>query len=79
MVHVWELRAQQVVQAAIAEPAPDLGQFNDPRRQRLRGRRWFGRVTEGVAGQPRKAAGPALAQHRLVENAPDCLALALRG
>jgi hypothetical protein len=33
-------------------------------------------VTEGVAGQPRKAAGPALAQHRLVEHAPDCLALA---
>lgn len=79
VVHVGKLRAQQVVQAAITEPAPDLGQFDDPGRQRLRGRRWLGRVTEGIAGQPRKAAGPALAQHGLVEHAADCRALALRG
>ena len=30
VVHVGELRAQQVVQAAIAKPAANLGQFDDP-------------------------------------------------
>lgn len=33
VVHGWVLRAQQVVQAAIAEPAARLRQFDDPRRQ----------------------------------------------
>lgn len=30
VVHVGELRTQQVVQAAIAKPAANLGQFDDP-------------------------------------------------
>ena len=50
VVHVGELRAKQVVQAAIAEPAPDPGQFDNPGRQRLRGSRRLGPVAEGVAG-----------------------------
>ena len=37
------------------------------------------RKAEGVAGQPRKAAGPALAHRREFEHVPDRLALALRG
>ena len=56
-----------------------LRQFDDARRQRLGRRRLFGRMAEGIAGQPRKAAGPALAQRRELEHAPDRLALALRG
>ena len=79
VVHVGKLRAQQIVQAAIAEPAADLGQFDDPCGQGQHGGRRFGRVTKGIAGQPRKAAGPALAQRGELEHALDRLALALRG
>ena len=39
VVYVRELRIQQVMQPAIAEPPPDLGQLDDPRRQRLGGGR----------------------------------------
>ena len=50
-------RAQQVVQAAVA----DVGQ-----------------LTEGIAGQPHKAASPSLAHYRGIEHAAERLALALR-
>ena len=79
VVHSRVLRTQQVVQAAIAEPAADLRQLDDPRRQRLRRRRLPGRVAERIAGQPRKAAGPSLAHYRGIEHAAERLALALRG
>ena len=65
--------------AAIAEPPANLRQLDDPRRQRLRRRRLFGRVAERIAGKPRKAAGPSLAHCRGFEHATDRLALALRG
>ena len=39
----------------------------------------LGRMAEAVAGEPRKAAGPALAHRGEFEHAPDRLALALRG
>jgi len=79
MVDSRVLRTQQVVQAAIAEPAADLRQFDDARRQRLGRRRLFGRMAEGIAGEPRKAAGPSFAHCRGIEHAADRLALALRG
>ncbi len=79
VVHSRVLRTQQVVQAAIAEPAARLRQFDDARRQRLVRRRLFGRMAEGIAGQPRKAAGPTLAHRGGFEHATDRLALALRG
>ena len=79
VVHVGKLLVQQIMQAAIAKAAPRLRQLNQPRRQRLRGRRRDGLMTESIAGQPRKAAGPALAHLVQLEHASDRLALALRG
>jgi len=79
VVHVRVLQTQQVMQAAVAEPAARQRQFDDPGRQRLRRRRLLGRMAEGIAGQPRKAAGPTLAHGTCLEHAADRLALALRG
>ncbi|AKS16483.1 hypothetical protein AEA00_11460 [Xanthomonas campestris pv. campestris] len=79
VIHGWKLRAQQIMQSAIAEAAVGLGQLDQPRRQPLRGWRRHGCVAESIAGQPRKAASPALAQRGVFEHSSDCLALALRG
>lgn len=79
VVHLRKLRAQQVVQAAIAEATTRLRQFDQPGRQGLRRRRGPRRVAESIAGDPRKATSPALADRRQLAHAPDCLALALRG
>ena len=56
-----------------------LRQFHQSGRQGLRRRRGCRRVAESIAGDPRKATSPALADRRQLAHAPDCLALALRG
>ena len=79
VVHHREFRLQQVVQATVTEAAAYLRQLDQSQRQRLCGRRRYGLMTESIAGQPRKAASPALTDRCQFAHAPDCLALALRG
>ncbi len=79
VIHGWKLRAQQIMQSAIAEAAGWVwASSTSPRRQRLRGWRRHGCVAESIAGQPRKAASPALASTGCVRAFVGLLALALR-
>lgn len=52
VVHAGKLLIQQVMQAAIAEPAPDPGQLDDACRQRLRGGCRFGWMAVGSRDSP---------------------------
>jgi len=79
VVHAWNLRAQQVVDAAIAEAPPHLCDFDDLDAELLRGLIDHRRVAIAVPGEPLQAARTTFGQVMLLDHLGRRCAPDLRG
>ena len=79
VVDARELRAQQIVDAPIAEAPAHVRDLDDPAGQLARGGISLGRVAVAVAGEPHKTTRAALGQVVLADHPGDRLALDLWG
>jgi hypothetical protein len=79
VVHARVLRAQQVMDAPIAEAPTRMRDLHDAGVQILGGLIALRRVSIAVAGEPHKPARTSLGQIALVVHHGDCCALGLRG
>jgi hypothetical protein len=79
VVHAGKLRAQQIVDAAVAKATARLGDLDDLAAQVFAHLVGLGWVAVTVAGEPHKAASPALGQVMQLDHLADGIALGLWG
>ena len=79
MIDLGKCRAQEVMDAPIAEAPPYQGDFDDGGVQLLGLPVGNGRMAVAIAGEPHKATGAALGQIEALDHLPDGLALDLWG
>jgi len=79
VVDARELRAQQIVDAPVAEAPSRMGDLDDPPGQLARGGIGLGPMAVAVAGEPHKPTRSALQQVMVLDHAADRLALDLWG
>ncbi len=77
VVHAGEFRAQQVVDAPVAESSADLGDLDDLACEILGHRVGLRCMAIAAAGEPHKATGAALGQMVLAHQLADRFALGL--
>jgi hypothetical protein len=75
VVDAREPRAQQVVDAPVAEASASMGDLDDPIGQFARGGIGLGRVAIAVAGEPHETTRTALGQVMFVHHPANRLAL----